>query len=173
VGIWSRFDVLPVAMVLNWLAFLGMGNKKKKCRNCGRLFDPKGEGDIYCSALCRTTALFVGGGGDQRKPLAEGTPKKVVEAARAEAKKPQPKPSRRGSDVKFPRVKELFNIPIDKRWKLAQTFSPDEMAYARRLASRMLNEDRMIDELSSWNAQGESEAAADEGTVGESDDGSV
>ena len=152
---------------------MGNINKKKKCQSCGRLFDPKDEGDIYCSALCRTTALFVGGGGDQRKPFAEGTPKKVIEAAKAAEKKPQPKISKRGSDTKFPRVKKLFDIPIDNRWEYARTFSPDEMAYARRLASRMLNEERMIDELSTWEKPGESEVAPDEGMLGESDDGSV
>ena len=152
---------------------MGNINKKKKCQNCGRLFDPKDAGDTYCSALCRTTALFVGGGGDQRKPFAEGTPKKVIEAAKAAEKKLPPKISKRGSDTKFPRVKKLFDIPIDKRWEYAKTFTPDEMAYARRLASRKLNEERMIDELSSWEKSGESDTVLEEGNVGDSDDGSV
>jgi hypothetical protein len=44
---------------------------KKRCKNCGQLFDPKGPGDFFCSSLCRTTGKFVGGGGDTTKPMSD------------------------------------------------------------------------------------------------------
>jgi len=147
-----------------------MGKEKRKCRNCGRLFDSRNENEQYCSVLCRTTALFVGGGGDQRKPAGDmGSKKYKPETSKASDKKV----CKRGSDSKYPRVKELFTIPIEKRWEVAKTFNPDEMAYARRLANRMLNEEKMIDELSTWEKSGESEVLPEESTLGESDDGSI
>ena len=147
-------------------------SEKRKCRNCGRLFDPKGKDELFCSSLCRTTGLFVGGGGDTSKPSADGTSKKGVESKKIRQHKESHKVNKRGSDSKFPRVKELFELPLEKRWNFAKTFSEDEMAYARRIASRMLNEDRLIDELCLWEIP-DSETVDDGENYGDSDDGSI
>ena len=148
-----------------------MEDKQIRCKNCGRLFEPTRVGDTYCSALCRTTALFVGGGGDQTKPIAEGASRKERESAEARQRKQHT--SKRGSDTKYPRVKQLFELPISERWKLASTFTEDEMSYARRIASRKMNEDRFVDEISSWGTGKEEEQLTDDSFLGESDDGSV
>ena len=116
--------------------------------------------------LCRTTALFVGGGGDQRKPNS------TIGEVRIRREEEDTKKSKRGSDIKYPRVKELFELPIDERWKLAKTFSQNEMAYARRIQKRMMNEDNLIDELYTWELTDPSQESSNE-MIGESDDGSI
>ena len=137
---------------------------KRKCKSCGRTFDSKGAGDFFCSPLCRATGFFVGGGGDTSKP---GVAKPVRSI-------PQQKPVRvRKDDEKFAKVRRMFDLPPAERWKIAKDFTEEEHAYAKRLERRRLMEEDRIFREGDWNADSDEEAETDEGTLGESDDGSV
>jgi hypothetical protein len=140
---------------------------KKKCKTCGNLFEPKGANDRYCSSLCQAAGCFIGGGGDTTKPNSE-----IKETVKVE----RPKPIRTaGKD--FPRVKAMLELPVCERWKVSRDFSDAERAYAKKLAKRILMEERVADCISDWDG-GEHDdeielipESADK--LGESDDGSV
>ena len=139
---------------------------KRKCKTCGRQFIPTKAGEQFCSMLCRTTGLFVGGGGDTRKPGA--TSKQVV---------PEAKPIRvRAGDEKYERVRKLFTLPQSERWELAKTFTEDEQNYSRRLARRQLAEEDRLTREWTWDSDDDVEDigdVADDGSFGDSDDGSL
>lgn len=142
---------------------------QKKCKKCGRTFVPKEKGQVFCSVLCEKTGFFVGGGGDTSKPGVTASPKPKEEKVYHERAK--------SGDEKYSRVREMFELPIEERWKLAQTFTPEEYAYARRLGMRQLKESDRIDKEWDWNYSdvddtdaGEPESIA---WVEDSDDGSL
>ena len=153
--------------------------KKRKCKTCGNPFMPSDKGDWYCSALCRTAGLFVGGGGDTSKPMS-------AEAVKAMERKGQSAPSKKEMPSKersryvaanFPRVVEMYSLPVERRWEIAKTFTPEEAEFSRRMARKMLVEDRMISEIADWDgaaADGNAGGApTDGGRLGDSDDGTV
>lgn len=152
---------------------------KRKCKNCGRLFDPKGPGDLFCSSLCRVTGKFVGGGGDTSKPLSYEQRKALEKKGLSIPKPVEEKPRKiRNGGEKFPRVVQMFSLPIEQRWELSRTFSPAEQEFCRRMAKRLLMEERKMDALIDWDGEAEAaEPASYEGlsggTLGESDDGTV
>ena len=137
---------------------------KRKCKQCGRRFESKGAGDLYCSPLCRQTGFFLGGGGNTSKPNANGS----------SAEKPKPVRVRK-DDGRFERVRKVFNMPVSERWAVAKDFTDEERAYFRRLAMRQLFEsDRFVREWSRDCPEDE-EDAAEEVYVqpGDSDDGTL
>lgn len=156
--------------------------KKIRCKTCGTYFEPKTAGDKFCSAVCRTTGLFVSGGGDTSKPLSyeqkKALEKKGVSNKTSSTKKEVPKKLTNAA-AKFPRVLKLFNLPQEERWDLAKTFSPEEAEYARRLARKALADERKIEELIEWDATSDmaEESASYKGitggSLGDSDDGSI
>ena len=142
--------------------------KKRKCKCCGGAFTPKDKDDRFCSAVCRTTGLFVGGGGDTTKPG------KAVEASKEEA--PKPVVRVRAGDERFARVRAMFQLPIKERWAVSRTFSKEEAEYARRMARRMLAEDERLTRETSWDGEVEEEVSAallDSIMSGDSDDGTI
>lgn len=142
--------------------------KKRKCKCCGRAFTPKDKDDRFCSAVCRTTGLFVGGGGDTTKPG------KAVEASKAEA--PKPVARVRAGDERFARVRAMFQLPVKERWAVSRTFSKEETEYARRMARRMLAEDDRLSREVSWEGGDEEEmspALLDSIGSGDSDDSTI
>ncbi|MGN0130714.1 MAG: hypothetical protein ACI4CE_07500 [Methanomethylophilus alvi] len=155
------------------------GEKKRKCRNCGQMFVPKGTGDAFCSSLCRLTGKFVGGGGDTSKPLSYEQ-RKALEKKGLPIPKPnekKPKKIRNGGE-KFPRVVKMFSLPMSQRWELAKTFTAEEREFSRRMEKRLLMEERKMASFIDWD--GDSEPAERGsydgivgGTLGESDDGTV
>ena len=157
------------------------GSKKRKCRNCGQLFDPKGPGDFFCSSLCRTTGKFLGGGGDTTKPMSAEQRKDMIRRGKAiptsGQEPPKPRKIRNGS-IKFPRVMEMFSQPLNKRWAIAKHFTPQEQDFARRMAKRQLMEERKMDSFIDWDGgyyESELDSADDMvfDRLGESDDGTV
>lgn len=142
--------------------------KKRKCKCCGRVFEPKDKEDRFCSAVCRTTGLFVSGGGDTTKPGAAASkkdepPKAVV-------------PKVKAGDERFARVRAMFELPPSERYAISRTFTKEETEYARRMAKRQLAEDERIRREISWDLyeDAEGEMADDAGTVSEdSDDGTT
>lgn len=143
--------------------------KKRRCKMCGRLFDPGEDSEAYCSSLCRDVGCFVGGGGDTSKPMSKEQMK---------ARERKSKSTERGQRVKrvrmprekYPRVHEMLSLPPSERWAMAKTFTPEEQEYSRRVMKHMLQEEQRIDDLSSWDV-GEEIGLLD--TLGESDDGTV
>ena len=158
--------------------------KKRRCANCGRMFVPKGAGDVFCSSLCKTTGKFVGGGGDTTKPLNEEQ-RKALEKKRAKGLlPPSPKvvelPPRkiRNGNLKYPRVVEMFSLPLEKRWETAKGFTPEEREFSRRMMRRMLSAEKKLDAVMDWDGENgmESLGCYDGivgGSLGESDDGSI
>lgn len=154
-------------------------DRKRKCRVCGQLFVPKSPGEPYCSSLCRTTGKFLGGGGDTTKPL-NYEQRKALEKKGLPIPKPaeaKPKKIRNGRE-KFPRVVQMFALPVGERWAVAKTFSPEEREFGKRYAKRMLMEERKMDAFIEWDGDEEPAEAAcydgmSGGTLGESDDGTV
>lgn len=135
----------------------------RKCKSCGRKFNSKGAGDVYCSSLCRATGFFVGGGGDTTKPGTNAPAKDIHPAPKAA------KPKR--TSEKFDRVRKMFDLPPSERWELAKDFTEDERAYAKRLERRrFVEEDRIFRE---WSWDSDEDDICDGGAIGESDDGSV
>ena len=139
---------------------------KRKCKKCGRTFESSGTGDLFCSALCRMTGFFVGGGGDTSKP---GVAKRADETP--------PKPVRvRKDDERFARVRHMFTLPPSERWAVAKDFSEEERAYAKRMARKILMDDDRFTREWDWGAGDDEEDASsypELNTLGESDDGSV
>ena len=157
--------------------------KKIKCKNCGRMFEPKVSGEQFCSSLCRVTGKFIGGGGDTSKPLNEEQ-RKALEKKREKglvppSKKVEEKPKKiRNGDAKHPRVAAMFALPVEKRWKIAKDFTAEEKEYARRVMKRMLSDEKKMDAVAEWDGSSESEVSSSYegisgGHLGESDDGSV
>lgn len=141
---------------------------KRKCKKCGRTFESKGTGDLYCSALCRMTGYFVGGGGDTSKPGVD----------RPTAEKAAPvKPMRiKKDDERFARVRRMFDLPPKDRWNVAKDFSEEERAYARRLARKQLMDDDRFTREWDWNSGDDEDDEPSfivPSTIGDSDDGSV
>lgn len=159
---------------------MGMG-KMKICRNCGRRYEPTNGDELFCSPLCRITGLFRAGGGDTTKPVSEERRKEMAKKGTAVSSPKVEKVPRIRTEVeKYPRVMEMFRLPQGERWRLAKEFTPEEKAYAKRLAKRDLAEERRIDQICSWDgAADEGEvrlerfAGISEGSLGESDDGSI
>ena len=141
---------------------------KRKCKNCGRVFETTNSAERFCSAVCRTTGLFVGGGGDTSKPSAQG--------AVNIPKRPRPQRVAK-TETDYPRVRILFSLPYIERWEYAKTLTEEEMNYAHRMARRMLAEERRFATEWSWEEQDDTELARERGlaggTIGESDDGST
>lgn len=157
-----------------------MGMKLKKCKTCGRPFAPKGADDHFCSPICRTTGCFVAGGGDQTKPMSQEMKKVLERKGRLPTSQNDPKPKKvRGGPEKFPRVHQMFGLPMDKRWMLASTFSKEEAEYSRRLARKMLQDEWRMDDIIDWDGatdEGEalgSYAGIAGGSLGDSDDGTI
>ena len=100
----------------------------------------------------------------------------VTEAAAA--RRAERMPRVKGEAAKYPRVAEMFSLPVARRWELAKDFTVEEAAYARRLAKRALAEERRLDEICSWDGEGDDAPMGrfegiTGGSLGESDDGSV
>ena len=154
---------------------------KKRCKNCGQLFDPKGPGDFFCSSLCRTTGKFVGGGGDTTKPMSEEQRKEMIRRGKLIPQKIlfalHFEDEIRNGGEKYPRVAEMFRLPLEKRWELAKTFTAEEQEYCRRVMKRMLMEERKISSIVDWDSEAEPGLGSYEGIaggmLGESDDGTV
>ena len=155
--------------------------KTRKCKTCGRLFEPKGANDKFCSALCRTAGCFVGGGGDTSKPVSPEQRKlnEKKRAANGGASSPSPEETtKRMRPEKFPRVLQMFELPIEKRYAIASTFTPEEAEYARKLAKRKLQEEMRFDQMCSWDGMEETVGLGSYeglvgGSIGDSDDGSI
>lgn len=133
--------------------------KKKKCKVCGRPF--VGTGD-YCSEICKTTGVFVGGGGDTTKP-------------NSTIKVEKTKPQKIGiTEEQKEKVQAVYQLPIEERWNKIKVMLPEERAYAKRVAYKMLKEEQLIESLSDWDvgesSDGEEETSED---IGDSDDGSI
>lgn len=142
--------------------------KVRKCKKCGRAFEPKDSSDVFCSQICRMTGFFVGGGGDTSKP---GTVKQPTNKPKGGAA-----PARvNNGDEKFARVREMLKLSPLERWNIAKDFTAEEQAYCRRLARRLLMEENRIERETSWNldeTEDSSYGDADEPS-GDSDDGTI
>lgn len=138
---------------------------KRKCKTCGTLFEPKNEGDRYCSSLCRTTGLFVGGGGDTSKPNSTYVPKKM----------PVKRKAVKSSGTDFPRVREMMKLPPAERWSISKDFTEEEWSFARRLARKTMMDERVVSMIAEWDGEdtGEDSGETSADNLGESDDGSV
>lgn len=152
--------------------------KQKRCKNCGALFIPKGAGDHFCSSLCRTSGLFVSGGGDTSKPISPERRKTLERAAKKCETDRQKKPVKRykaDAAARFPRVVAMLSIPKEERWKIAKEFSAEEREFARSLAQKELAEERRLVEIASWDGAGDEveDYGEVEEDLGDSDDGTV
>ena len=89
---------------------------------------------------------------------------------------PSPRPIRNGIE-KFPRVAQMFALPVSERWSVARHFTEEEREFARRMAKRMLSDERRMDMICSWDGEGDEGEANDldvvRATIGDSDDGTV
>ena len=152
---------------------------KRRCKMCGQPFESEYPKECYCSALCRTTGLFVGGGEDTSKPIPPDQRKK----SRKPEEKPIPKEKRERRAAgekpsKFPRVDHMFTLPIEERWAVASQFTAEEQAYSIKVQKRMLAEERRLDEILDWDGA-DLESTADGGSdlcgdvLGDSDDGTI
>lgn len=133
--------------------------KKKKCKVCGGSFVGAGE---YCSDICKTTGVFVGGGGDTSKP---NSTVKIVKS----------KVQRIGlSEEQKEKVREVFQLPIEERWGRLRKMSHEEQAFGKRISFKMLKEEQKIESMTDWEigetTSGENDPSED---IGESDDGSI
>lgn len=148
--------------------------KDRKCRNCGRTFQPKEPGDVFCSSLCRATGKFMGGGGDTSKPM-NPEQKRAMErkGKRITAEEGEEKGAK--AALKYPHVVRMFDLPMDKRWAVAKKFTPEEAAYARRIMKRKLIEERKLSMCCDWcGEEWETEGGnADGDSLGDSDDGTI
>ena len=150
----------------------------RKCKTCGRPFSPKGADDRFCSPICRATGCFVAGGGDQTKPMSYEQRKALEKKGRLPTSPTEAKPRKvRGGPERFPRVHQMFALPIEERWALASTFTKDEAEYSRRLAKKMLQDEWRLDDMIDWDSEAEPGLGNYEGiaggSLGESDDGTV
>lgn len=156
----SRFSILPVENIEKLACFV---MAKRKCKSCGRTFDSKGTGDLFCSPLCKATGFFVSGGGDTSKPGAANHPERAPVAKVVRIRK---------DDAKFEHVRKMFTIPPENRWAIAKDFTDEERAYAKRLERRRLMEEDRI--FSEWDWGTDQEEVEDVcGIIGDSDDGSI
>ena len=79
---------------------------------------------------------------------------------------------------KFQRVVQMFELPLEKRFAIACTFTPEEAEYARKLAKRKLQEEMRFDQMCSWDGVEETVGLGSYeglvgGSIGDSDDGSI
>lgn len=144
---------------------------------CGRPFVPKGKDDLFCSSICRTTGCFVGGGGDTSKPVSPEMRKAMEKKQKAGSspKSEKPRKVRNGAE-KYPRVHYMFTLPVSERAAVSSQFTPEETEYSRRLARKMLLEERRLDEEIEWDAASDDSGTydgIDGGSLGESDDGTI
>ena len=153
--------------------------RRRKCKTCGNSFEPKGPEDQFCSALCRTTGCFVGGGGDTSKPISPEMRKVMEKKKSASSPKPEkPRKIRNGAE-KYPRVHYMFTLPVGERLAVSSQFTSEEAEYSRRLARKMLMEERRLDDEIEWDSSSDEKEAStsyeglDGGRLGESDDGTV
>ena len=152
--------------------------KTRRCKTCGRSFEPKGADDHFCSPLCRTTGCFVGGGGDTSKPMSREMQRAMERKAASSPslKEEKPRKIRNGAE-KFPRVHQMLELPIERRWELTKQFTAEEREYCRRVMKRMLMEERRIESIVDWDSESEPGLGSYEGiaggSLGESDDGTV
>ena len=151
-----------------------------KCKTCGRPFTPEGADDHFCSPICRTTGCFVAGGGDQTKPLSPEMKKILEKKGKIPSSPDSPKPKKvRGGPEKFPRVHQMFSLPMNERWALASTFSKEEAEYGRRLAKKMLQDEWKMDNIIDWSGSSEDGESLGSyegiagGILGDSDDGTI
>lgn len=145
--------------------------KQRRCKTCGRPFTVEGRSDGFCSDLCRTTGLFLNGGGDTSKP----SPYK--KASHAIPRKARAAHNQGGAE-KFPRVLQMLSLPPGERWSIAKTFTEEEQAYAARLAKRALMEEKRMSVECSWDDGEDAPELGRErglagGSIGDSDDGSI
>lgn len=130
------------------------------------------------------TGKFRAGGGDTTKPISEERRKEmarkgiVAVTETAASRRAERMPRIKGEAQKYPRVAEMFRLPVGERWAVAKDFTAEEAAYARRLAKRALSEEKRMDEICSWDGCGdetpiERYSGISGGSLGESDDGSV
>ena len=151
---------------------------KKRCKTCGRMFDPAEPGEMFCSSLCRATGNFVDGGGDTSKPLSEEQRKDLIRRGKtvpAMSRETKPRRIRNGGE-KYPRVAMMFALPPERRWEIAKDFTPEEREYGKRAAKRQMMEERKIDMAIEWEGDEPSGRAAEcllGGSLGDSDDGSI
>ena len=147
--------------------------KKRRCKTCGCSFVPKDRGERFCSPVCKTAGLFLGGGGDTSKPgstaFSENADKTKVAQKRIKS-----------DDEKFAKVRAMFQLPVSERYEIAKDFTKEEADYARRIARRMMAEDDRISREISWTGDFDDEASAEEpgetfwdNSISESDDGSI
>ena len=120
------------------------------------------------------------GGGDQTKPISQEMRKILEKKGKKPSSPDSPKPKKvRGGPEKFPRVHRMFTLPMDERWRLASTFTKEEMEYSRRLAKRKLQEEWKMDDILDWDGEGEDKdwSGQQEPTIrnqlGDSDDGTI
>jgi uncharacterized Zn finger protein (UPF0148 family) len=145
--------------------------KKRICKLCGREFVPAKTGDRYCPGICSMTAGLI-------KPQKAKSPKPPSKDA-----------MRAGSqsmETRFSRVMAMFAAPIDARWKFARDFTPEEQEFSRKIAKRMIAEERRIDYDAAYGVWGSGfdgdddgdgqktgKAVFEEDILGDSDDGSI
>lgn len=140
---------------------------KRKCKKCGRQFESKGTGDLFCSEICRLSGFFLGGGGDTSKPGVVQSLSPIQEQKPVRIKK---------DDKRFDKVRMMFEKPPSERWNIAKDFTEEERAYAKRMARRQMMEDYRFVREWAWDgiADGENEEpSAGDGFLGESDDGTI
>lgn len=156
--------------------------RRRKCKTCGNSFEPKGPDDFFCSQLCRTAGCFVGGGGDTRKPLSPEQKKALEKKGIDPSSQPaeEPKKRVRMTAEKYPRVQYMFTLPIEERYAVSREFTKEEAEYARRLAKKMLVDERKFDEVIDWDYDGGEQEKSGRsyegitgGSLGDSDDGTI
>lgn len=161
---------------------------KRRCKVCGRMFEAATANEAYCGGVCRATGLFMGGGGDTTKPMSEERRKELERAKRKSGEAAVSSQRKGGEEVgkrvrggleRFPRVAEMFRLPVSERARISATFTSEEAECARRVVKKMLMEERLMDEICSWDGGMEERdelgrfAGLEGGSIGESDDGSV
>jgi hypothetical protein len=122
----------------------------------------------------------VSGGGDQTKPMSQEMKKALERKGVALPSQKEPTPKRvRGGPERFPRVHYMYNLPMEKRWEVAKTFSKEETEYSRRLAKKMLQDEWRIDDMVTWDGCFEEDDSPGSyegitgGSLGDSDDGTI
>lgn len=141
---------------------------------------PKAADDRYCSDVCRATGCFVSGGGDQTKPMSQEMKKAAEKRLRLQPPCEERKPFNvRNGKEQFPRVHRMFDLPVSERWALARTFTKEEAEYSRRLAKKMMMEERKMDYAIDFDDDSEEDEHSRSydgisgGRIGDSDDGTV
>ena len=142
---------------------------EQTCRMCGTRFDGEGAGEGFCSSLCRMTGENLGVGAAP-KPKKERRKPTEGEKWRGGGRPPESR--------KFPRVVQMFSLPLEQRAAISSTFTPEEAAYARKVMKRELMEERRLEEFITWDGEGgygglDRYAGMGYDRLGESDDGSI